>query len=30
MIATSRSYEANVTAFNSLKLMASNALNIGK
>lgn len=30
MIASSRSYEANVTAFNAMKLMASKALEIGK
>lgn len=30
MIEASRSYEANVTAFNAIKQMASNALTIGK
>ncbi|MCX7614256.1 MAG: flagellar basal body rod protein FlgC [Clostridiales bacterium] len=30
MISASRSYEANVTAFNAVKLMASKALEIGK
>lgn len=30
MIAASRSYEANITAFNAVKFMASKALEIGK
>jgi flagellar basal-body rod protein FlgC len=30
MISASRSYEANVTAFNAVKLMATRALDIGK